>query len=179
MGGCPLHLAVCSGGASTQLFLKMTASRSDERQNASIRDVLEGAGLGRWSTSRAHPSRWPRGHTGKWSQTDLPTDDVWFRRAARRVSPGRQEPTSVRRGGLSAPRLPSQPIGSDSAGSQPRPESLAPLPPHPGFSSRAGKAAYSWRCKSSIPGSNFFSLAFTGTTSRVRPLGLEAWFYLL
>lgn len=46
MGGCPLHLAVCSGGASTQLFLKMTASRSDERQNASIRDVLEGAGLG-------------------------------------------------------------------------------------------------------------------------------------
>ena len=46
MGGCPLHLAVCSGGASTQLFLKMTASQSDERQNASIRDMLEGAGLG-------------------------------------------------------------------------------------------------------------------------------------
>lgn len=155
MGGCPLHLAVCSGGASTQLLLKMTASQSDERQNASIRHVLEGAGPGWAEGQPPGPSRWPWGHTGKrspptslqqssWeSQTHLPTDDVWFRPAARKVSPGRQEPTSVRRGGLSAPRLPSRPIGSDSAGSQPRPESLAPLPPHPGFSSRAGKAAYS------------------------------------
>lgn len=41
-----MHLAVCSGGASMQLFFKMTASQSDKRQNASIQDMLEDAGPG-------------------------------------------------------------------------------------------------------------------------------------
>lgn len=129
VGGCPLHLAVCSGGRRHEAVLEDDSHGDERQENASIRHVLEGAGPG-WAEGQPPgpvPLAGHGSHPGKWSPPTslrqsswkvrhiLPTDDVWFRPAARKVSPeGRNDQCEEGRPEC-PPRLPSRPIGSDSA----------------------------------------------------------------
>lgn len=85
--------------------------------------------LGRKSPSGPVPSCWPRGPTRKWSPPTISQGVLrkvrWLHlptACSSDLSPGfsskRQEPATVRRWSLSATRLHSRPISSDSAGSQ-------------------------------------------------------------